>query len=477
MKKVILWGLVAILFLTGCNNDTKTAYSDEPVTSTSELENVVSVSTTTDISYEPEPVSEVTTKDMEPEPEPEPEPLFTDEEYELLVKDISKWEVEKLDPQMLYANEVVNVREEPYRKGKIADSVSYNGTVVVVGRVHNYKDCGLDFYLLTDGRYVCTDYFSKELNVPELGEGGLVYYSEQIYSYERMCEDIKELSDEYPDYVTAEVIGTTPDGRDIYGIRLGVPADKAFLIFATIHADEYMNTPLCMEQIDTYLQNWDVVYKDGKTYGEILNSCNLYYIPCLNPDGMTLVQYGAEALLTEDCREFIKSVGYSEPWTANANGVDLNRNWDCSWNPSNVEHSTRPASMYYPGKKAFSEPETIAVRDWVNDNAKGLKGALSYHQKGNVIYWYSNQKEKTNEYKQTKKWAEALEKLTGYEKGGDDKNDLRGLEYNWFNLVAHIPCIEIETGKGDALPLPYSVWRTIWRANKNVGIELAHLNK
>lgn len=46
----------------------------------------------------------------------------------------------------------------------------------------------------------------------------------------------------------------------------------------------------------------------------------------------------------------------------NANGVDLNRNFDCSWT-SDVQFRDQPISA---GSSAFSEPETQALRDYIN---------------------------------------------------------------------------------------------------------------
>ena len=45
----------------------------------------------------------------------------------------------------------------------------------------------------------------------------------------------------------------------------------------------------------------------------------------------------------------------------NANGVDLNRNWDCYWNANAV---FRSASIN-PGSEAFSEPESRVLRDFI----------------------------------------------------------------------------------------------------------------
>jgi len=58
----------------------------------------------------------------------------------------------------------------------------------------------------------------------------------------------------------------------------------------------------------------------------------------------------------------------------NANGVDLNRNFDCKWKPE----STWRGSVVSAGTEAFSEPEAQAIRDF----------ALQ-HQPDAFVFWHS----------------------------------------------------------------------------------------
>lgn len=74
---------------------------------------------------------------------------------------------------------------------------------------------------------------------------------------------------------------------------------------------------------------------------DIPGSIRLYIIPNINPDGVI-------------------DPGY-RPGRVNARGVDLNRNWDCNWRPD-AEWDGQPISG---GTTPFSEPETLAVRDFL----------------------------------------------------------------------------------------------------------------
>jgi murein peptide amidase A len=82
---------------------------------------------------------------------------------------------------------------------------------------------------------------------------------------------------------------------------------------------------------------------------EIPSDIDLWVIDTINPDGL---------------RAFRRQ---------NAHGVDLNRNFGAGW-----RRTGPPGSRYYAGKRAFTEPESRAVRDL----ATRLRPAVSiwYHQ-------------------------------------------------------------------------------------------------
>ena len=52
----------------------------------------------------------------------------------------------------------------------------------------------------------------------------------------------------------------------------------------------------------------------------------------------------------------------SDTFTGRFNGqdVDLNRNWDCNWQPTGIWRD----QVVNAGRSVFSEPETLALRDF-----------------------------------------------------------------------------------------------------------------
>lgn len=121
------------------------------------------------------------------------------------------------------------------------------------------------------------------------------------------------------------------------------------------------------------LDNYD---KDEQAKA-IVDHTELYFMPCVNPDGYI---YNIQT-----------NPGTGGMWRKNRRlntngtyGVDLNRNYGYFWG-NNEGSSPDPASEVYRGSKAFSEPETRAVK-WFTENHRFLI-ALNHHTYSNVLLY------------------------------------------------------------------------------------------
>ena len=299
-------------------------------------------------------------------------------------------------------------------------------------------------------------------------EEKIVDDSNHTYSYIEMQEHINLLAKKHPDKIETSTIGTTVDGRPIYQVIMGNPDSKnAIFIIAAIHGREWMNTWILMDSLEMHLNNWEKTAPNGKTYREVFENCCIYLIPMVNPDGVTISQYGFNAINNKDVQNKLKNMrGASCPkkWKSNVNGVDLNRNFSAGWN-SRIDVTT-PGIDFYNGVSFFTEPESIAVKNALDQ--RNFTAAISYHSMEGAIYWDLGQENSMRD--KSLALATHCKNITGYKIG--DASYLKGLEYNYMTFTKNIPSVCIETGTV-ACPLPYSQRSKIWKENYMMMVALA----
>lgn len=139
-----------------------------------------------------------------------------------------------------------------------------------------------------------------------------------------------------PAVVDYEVIGHSVKGKPIRAWRLGNPrSSKKMVLLAGMHGNE--TAPVHTLR----------ALRDGKP----IKGADIWIVPLVNPDGAAKHQ------------------------RQNARKVDLNRNFSTGWK--------KGSGATYPGKKAFSEPETRAVRNLINRVKPDY--TISFHQPLNGI--------------------------------------------------------------------------------------------
>ncbi len=378
---------------------------------------------------------------------------------------------------------------------EVTDATSYK-LYVSVGSNKNYKlvspiVSAIKETRSTDGtelsmlQYFCNDISAKKMyyfklqavdangNVLEtattnLYNGNIVSTIKQKYSYVDMQKDIKQLRNKYSDYVQVNIIGTTVDQRNIYDVILGNPnASKCVVFQASIHAREYMTSQLVMEQMEYYLDNYNIKY-DGKTYKEIFDEVCVHVVAMSNPDGVTISQKGFSGIRSKELRKKLKKMHgakYITTWKANARGVDLNRQFNYKF--KYVKKWKKGAYAFYGGKKPVSENETKALVQLVTDVKP--EAVVNYHAMGNVIYCKYGGSKKVQ--KKVYQLADEIRSLTGYYYMGLDRSP--GFA-NWLVCKKGIPSCTVEIGM-NTTPVPISQWNTVWKQNKDVMAATAKL--
>lgn len=220
-------------------------------------------------------------------------------------------------------------------------------------------------------------------------------------------------------------IGKSVLGRSIYALKVGKGRPTG-LVQCAIHGREFITARLAIEQ-----------YNIGAAKG----SC--YFIPLVNPDGALLAEQGLSSVFNARKREELLALNGSADfhlWKANANGVDLNVNFPARWGKG-IKNTRTAGAENYIGKKPFSEPETLALKTFTLQVRPDY--TVSYHTKGEEIYWYFYQSSRT--CPRDKRLAEVLSKTTGYPLA-EAKGSAGGYK-DWCIQRLKIPSFTIEAGQ------------------------------
>ncbi|TSC81752.1 MAG: peptidase M14, carboxypeptidase A [Parcubacteria group bacterium Gr01-1014_20] len=164
-----------------------------------------------------------------------------------------------------------------------------------------------------------------------------------------------------------ETIGFSVEGRKIEAYTYGT-GETRLLLVGGIHGGYEWNSVILAYEFMDYLD---------QTSGTISKSLAVTVIPSANPDGVFKV-IGKEGRFAIGGVPTSQSLQVSGRF--NANKVDLNRNFDCRWKPEGVWRGNKVSA----GSKAFSEPEAVAIRDFV------LKirpvAVVFWHSQANAVY-------------------------------------------------------------------------------------------
>ncbi|MBO5409581.1 MAG: hypothetical protein J6A61_09320 [Clostridia bacterium] len=338
--------------------------------------------------------------------------------------------------------------------------VSYTNGLIVLGAPNHYYH---EAYVEVDTS-PCNDYVYA--NYPVWAEYVVNPYQE--YSYETMQNDIARLQTMYPDLIKTSSIGQSVEGRELTLIEFGRGPHRIF-VCGTHHAREYISTTYLLYAIDRYAY----AYRTNSMWGkyspkEILDYVTFCVVPMVNPDGVNLVQNGIGATQFPDELANMKlyegaKYGYSA-WKANIRGVDLNWNYDKDWLLSRNRNPR--GSVGFNGDHPYSEPETIAVTDYVDSHP--FDAYLSFHTQGKLFYWGEDHENPTY-------INQLLKKDTGFSEITDPGAGPGGSFFDYVYRNYHKPTITVELCPyvGN-FPYPNSDFDTVWKPAKNILLLVAN---
>lgn len=191
-------------------------------------------------------------------------------------------------------------------------------------------------------------------------------------------------------YIRKHVIGKSFEGRpiDVYMIGfLGKMDDSesenvypniklsnkpAFLLTSMHHSREPASLTSGIYFVSKLLE--DAVYKKDPASYFLLSNIDVWYVPFVNPDGYAAIERTHNYKIRKNQRKTCNS-GRSDE-----DGVDINRNYDYKFDNSLISECD---PQEYSGEYPFSEPETRAIRDLV-ENVKSFNTAVNLHAFGDL---------------------------------------------------------------------------------------------
>jgi len=195
-----------------------------------------------------------------------------------------------------------------------------------------------------------------------LGCGFVAFLVYQNYKNNSETEIIETKPD--PQY---SVIGYSVENRKIEAYTFGDGLQHLLFVGGIHGGYEWNSVLLAYEFIDYF-----------KIYPEIIpENLTITIIPSANPDGVYEVT-------NKDGRFSLTDISKNETTLSsgrfNANKIDLNRNFDCRWQPKST-WKDKPVSA---GTAPFSEPESQAIKNFV------LKinpvAVIFWHSQANAVY-------------------------------------------------------------------------------------------
>lgn len=163
------------------------------------------------------------------------------------------------------------------------------------------------------------------------------------------------------------IIGSSVEERDITAYHFGT-GETELLFVGGIHGGYEWNTVLVAYELMDYLEaNPSAVPENVK----------VTVIPVLNPDGLNKTVGSAGRFTQTDVPSSPTELVAGR---FNANTVDLNRNFDCDWKSSGTWQNKTVSG----GSKAFSEPESQALRDYVESH--DIQAAIVWYSAAGGVY-------------------------------------------------------------------------------------------
>ncbi len=290
--------------------------------------------------------------------------------------------------------------------------------------------------------------------------------NETELTYEITEKYVTALSEKYP-LLRVASCGKSVMSKEIFTLCIGKGGRRVIYVGGT-HANEWITTLMLLRFCENLLSSAE---NNGNIRGynarNILSRVTLVIIPCLNPDGTDIFIKGINAC--GNLKEQIYNICKFDfaNWSANANGVDLNHNFNADWyNLRDYEEKngiSKPSFRRFGGNYPESEPETKAITSFLRK--VNFDRLYSFHSQGEEIFYeYGNSTPEKSFFV-----AQALSGVSGYTLVKNEGHYSSGGLKDWFIEEFKKPGFTIEIGNGKN-PLPLSDFERIYEPAESIAV-------
>lgn len=272
-------------------------------------------------------------------------------------------------------------------------------------------------------------------------------YFDHFHNYDQMLQEMQDIVTNYPDLALLEDIGDSYEktvgkgGYDIWALKISdnvqIEEDEPEVFYmANMHAREIITPEIIMYFMHYLVDN----YGSDAYVTHLVNNRQIWLCPTMNPDGHEFVFSGVNPVSAYDPMWWRKNKrdnnnnGIFETWSwgYGPDGVDLNRNFGYKWRYDNIGSSGDSTSATYRGRKAFSEPESQAIKNFVEKHNFIIN--LSFHSYSQLwLYPWGYTSIATPDQHIFKALADSCVAYNGYDPGtGYSLYPVNGDTDDWF---------------------------------------------
>ncbi len=310
----------------------------------------------------------------------------------------------------------------------------------------------------------------EELSNPpgDIDGEDVVFWGENIgpyHNYTELTDKLMMLNSNFPNLVDVFSIGKSWQDRELWCVKITnetiTSAKTEFYIVGAHHARELITVENALYFIDNLIYN----QINFANYSDLLANTEIYIIPMLNPDGVSIIHKFPEqrknmnpidddedgSLFDEEERMYFWDSELNTSYFVENDldydgdiaedlpgGTDLNRNYPVFWD--GFSSSTDKNSVTYRGETPFSELETQAIRDFMKGHSFNL--AVSLHSGATAIVtpWCYNLSLPIDDKEEYNALLTDLKDITGFSLWNETGYNITGgwddYCYSYYNILS-----------------------------------------